>query len=351
MKKILLFCLLCFTYSNVNANTYIEKTVSGYKFKVIEYDLTSEIYDIKIVKTDDATSLDNLLKDNNAISWVNWVFFCPTDYTWCNTSKSFTDNERYIAWEKFSNHLTTWDRAVFWWNKEKVPFIYQSGKINMDDEDKIYYWLGNYPLLLNEWKNMLEYYWDVWLIDNKMKVKTTRNFVCSDENKKNIYFWLVYDVTIDELAITLKDFWCFNALNLDAGASTNFIYNNRYLVWPTKRNILDAIVIERKWLNVKEIEKVWLETTKKLVDKIIEKSKNKEILLKKLNKHIDKLNEQKTKFYTKYSTDIMETNIVWELDKVWYKIDLKDLKRLKNIYLINEINNNLKKLQDKLTTF
>lgn len=349
MKKIIIWAILLAFPWVTFANTYIEKKVWDYTFKVIQYDLSSEDYEIKVVKTDDATNLWNLLEENNAITWVNWVFFCPIDYDWCNTNKSFTDNERYIEWTKYAAFLTTWDRAVFGWTKDKKPFIYQSGKINMDNEDQIYYWLWNYPLLLSEWQNMLEYYWDAWLIDNKMRVKSTRNFICSDLDKKNIYFWLVYNATMDELAWALSDFWCYDALNLDAGLSTTFMYNWRYIVWPQKRDILDAVAIERKWLNVKEVSKV----AEKIWEILIKDSKkkarnNKEKAIMNIDKYINALEDLRKKVYEKYSTDILEQNIVWETDKVWYKIEINDLKALKLIYVINKTQEILKKAKKDL---
>jgi hypothetical protein len=56
MKKII-FLLTLIIPGITYANTFIEKIVSSYKMRVIKYDLSSEIYDIKVVKTDDATSL------------------------------------------------------------------------------------------------------------------------------------------------------------------------------------------------------------------------------------------------------------------------------------------------------
>lgn len=348
MKKFFFVFLLCIPYLTY-AKTFIEQKVNGHTFRVIEYSLSSDLYEIKIVKTDNATTLWNLLKQHNAITGINGVFFCPTDYSWCNTQKSFTDNERYIQWEKFATYLTTWDRAVFWWNKEKVPFIYQSGKINMYSEHEIYYGLGNYPLLLNEWKNMLEEYWDKGLIDTKMRAKATRNFICSDEKKEHIYFWLVYDATMEELTGALREFGCFDALNLDAGLSTAFIYNNRYLVWPQKRNILDGIAIERKWLNLKEIERIWENITKVLVQDVEKRSKNSltrtEVLI---TRYINTLENLRKNTYEKLSQDIVQRNVVWEYDTIWYKIEINNLNHLKFITLINEVYENLKILRNEI---
>lgn len=343
------WCIVCFIPYFAFANTFIEKSVWWYKIKVIEYNLSSNIYDIKVIKTDEAKSLWKLLEENNAITGVNGVFFCPVDYSWCNTTKSFTDSERYIVWEKFASYLTTWDRAVFAWTKDKKPFIFQSWKINMDDEDKIYYWLGNYPLLLSEWKNMLEYYYEAGLIFPKLTYKSTRNFVCSDKEKKNIYFWLVYQATIDELVQVLSEFWCYDALNLDAWASTAFIYNGKYLVWPQPRDILDAVVIERKWFNVMEISQISQKITKILIDKMLLHAKNnKQQFIKYVENYIQQWENIKSKIYEKYSTDIYENNFVWENEKVWYKIEMNDLKPLKMVYLFNQILYNLKLIKKEI---
>jgi hypothetical protein len=35
---------------------------------------------------------------------------------------------------------------------------------------------------------MLEHYYDVGLIDKKMRAVSTRNFICNDKEKENIYF-------------------------------------------------------------------------------------------------------------------------------------------------------------------
>lgn len=349
MMKVFILLFLLFLPSLTYGKTFIEQKVNGHTFRVIQYPISSEMYDIKVVKTSTATPLWNLLKEHNAITGINGVFFCPTDYSWCNSEQSFTDNERYIEWEKFATYLTTWDRAVFWWTQEKVPFIYQSGKINMYSEHEIYYWLGNYPLLLNEWKNMLEEYWDKGLIDTKMRVKGTRNFVCSDEKKEHIYFWLVYDATIEELTGALREFGCFDALNLDAGLSTAFVYNNRYLIWPQKRNILDGIAIERKWLNLKEIEKIWENITKILIHDIEKRSRNSLSRSDELiTRYMHALDTFRKNIYEKLSKDIMQRNIVWEYDKVGYKIEINNLNHLKLVTLVNEVYENLRKLRNEI---
>ena len=41
----------------------------------------------------DWDTLDNLIKKENWISWVNWSYFCPADYKVCNWI-NFTDRAR-----------------------------------------------------------------------------------------------------------------------------------------------------------------------------------------------------------------------------------------------------------------
>ena len=154
---------------------------------------------------------------------------------------------------------------------------------------------------------------------------------------------------MDELAWALSDFWCYDALNLDAGLSTTFMYNWRYLAWPQKRDILDAVAIERKWLNVKEVSKVAEKIWEILIKDSTKKAKNnKGKTIINIDKYIKALDELRKKAYEKYSTDILEQNIVWETDKVWYKIEINELKPLKLVLVINQTQELLKKAKKDL---
>jgi hypothetical protein len=165
-----------------------------------------------------------------------------------------------------------------------------------------------------------------------MRAVSTRNFICNDKEKENIYFWLVYGVSLDDLITVLSKFWCYDALNLDAWKSTAFIYNGRYLVWP-QRNILDGLIIERKWLNVKEINEEAKNLSQKILSKINKKSlETKLTLLENIDK---KLTNARGIIYTKYSNDIYDDN----QSIVWYKIEIENLNILKKLYTINALQN------------
>ncbi len=298
--------------------------------KVIQYDLSSKNYELKVWVSTWATNLEDLMLRNNGVTAINWVFFCPSDYAECKWT-SFTINERYVKWEKIGVYDDTGERVVYWWTEEKVPMLFQTWKINADKETDIFEGFANFPLLLKEWENMLEHYYDVGLIDQKMRAISTRNFICNDKEKKNIYFWLVYNVNLDDLINTLSSFWCYDALNLDAWKSTAFIYNGRYLTGP-QRNILDGLIIERKWIDVKAIDK----TAKKLSQTIIDtlsKWRSLEKVLSLLEEVDKRLTTARGIIYKNFSNDIYDDT--WKI--LWYKIQIEDIKMLTKIYTINAL--------------
>ena len=344
--KFLFFSIIIFISIWINtssANTYIQTNIDNHLFRVVWYPIWSQLYNIKIARSEEAISMNDLLNRNNAITWINWVFFCPSDYTSCNW-KTYTHNEVYVEWEKFWWVFWTWDRVVFWWDELENPFLYQTDKINKDRESEIYYWFWNFPLLVKEWKITTLEYWDKWLIDTKMMVKWTRNFVCSDKDNKNIYFWLVSNADIDDLAVALVKFWCYNAINLDAWFSTAFSYNWRFISGPG-RDILDWIVIESNFIKIDNLDNLSKKIAKKLISNI--PKNNLDNQLKYIDKIIEKLWIYRNNFYKNFSTDLYDDNWL----KNWYKIDVNSKSALKTIYTINKTSEYLRETKNVLKQF
>lgn len=341
IKTLLLSLSFLFSINIASASSYIEKTIDWHKIKVMKYDLNSKDFTFKIWVNPDwaATSLRTLMEKENWISAVNWVFFCPADYRECKW-KDFTINERYIDGMRYAWYDDTWDRVVFALDKNQNPFLFQTNKINPDKEADIYTWLGNFPLILKDWKNVIEHYREQWLIDKKMKASMSRNFICSDKEWKNIYFWYVYDVILDHLHSVLTEIWCYNALNLDAWASSAMIYNSRHIVWPG-RNILDSLIIERNWLDTKFLRSKannWISKVEKsLRFKTLVRQKKS---LKNLSSSITKM---RTKLYNLNSTDIYDNN--WK--KIWYEINTSSISTLKKLYFINYLDKLIYELENK----
>ncbi|MDD3302811.1 MAG: phosphodiester glycosidase family protein [Candidatus Gracilibacteria bacterium] len=340
--KLSIFIGLVSIIHGTYANTYLEETINGHKVKVIKYDLNSKDFIFKIGKNENenATSLRDLMDKENGISAVNGVYFCPSDYSECK-GKDFTINERYIDGKKYAGYDDTGDRVVFALDKNNVPFLFQTNQINTDKETEIYNGLGNFPLLLKDGKDMIEYYRDRNLIDKKMKAKMSRNFICSDKEGKNLYFGYVFDVELDFLHGILTKIGCYNALNLDAGASVAMIYNARYIVGPG-REILDGVIIERKGLNTSELR----EKTKTVIPKIekIIKFKTYSKKIEYLEKLSKTLGQARTKIYELNSIDLYDENG----NNYGYKIEISDILLLKKLYIINYLDKLIYELEKKI---
>lgn len=347
LKKLAFVILFSSLFTQFSfANNYIRTNISGYTFKVIKYDTKSKDYIFKIWARQDyqATSLRELMEENNWVSAINWVFFCPESYRECGW-KNFTKNERYVEWKKISNIQlpnteSTWDRVVFAVSDKNEAFLYQTDKINSEDEEKIYYGFSNFPLLLQNGISKYDDYVKLGLVDSKMEAKINRNFICSDESWRYIYSGYISNIKLKNVPGILLEFGCYNALNLDAGGSGAMIYNSKYIVWPS-RNILDWVIIERKNLDTKKI----IERSEKILlfleERIKDKSNQEKIeYYNTLNKGLSKI---KSSIYEENSIDLIDEES-WEI--IWYEIEIKDIKKISTLYLINyldklfyEINN------------
>jgi hypothetical protein len=341
MKKILIFMFLyTLTLSCAFANTYIEKVVLWYKFRVIKYDTKDPNFIFKIWVNPNywATDLRTLMEKNNWISAINWAYFCPADYRECGW-KDFTDNERYIQWYKIWINSTTGHRVVFAIDEKNSPFLFQTNNINSWREEQIYYWISNFPLLLRDWESKYEDYVNLGLIDSKMKTPMSRNFVCSDYTNNYIFSWYVSNITMEKLPEILLEFGCWNAINLDAWASNAMIYNWKYIIWPG-RNILDGIIIERKWLDVKAINDAANVAMGILKKRVEWKSYDEKV--KYMNEIWNILENYKQTIYDKLSLDTYDKD--WKKDG--YKITIKNVNDLTIVYLLNyliKLSDNAKK--------
>lgn len=337
LQIFLVFWIFCAQWDRLYANTFIEKKIGNATLRVIDYDISSNLYDLKVLAVwTGTTTLDQLLLQNNALTGVNGVFFCPSDYPECH-GDNFTINERYINGKKIGKYDDTGERVVFAWGKDKKPFLFQTGKINKDKEKDIFEWVANHPLLLKDGQNMLENYYDNFLIDKKMIAHKPRNFICSDKEKKHIYFWYVYTPQIDELVQILLEFWCYDAINLDAWKSASFNYNGRILAkW--ERPILDGVWIVRKWLNLEQIDS---EASKNYADFYSKYMllKTNGVRIKTLEFLSKKLDEMRIKIYDNNGTDIFDT----DNKKVGFTIQIDDEKLLKKVYFLNRIEEFIKK--------
>ena len=79
---------------------------------------------------------------------------------------------------------------------------------------------------------------------SNMYSSANRNFICSTKDLSTIYMWVVWWISIPKLADYVKEnFWCYNALALDAGASEAMVYDWNVLARSSRRKIMDAFVV------------------------------------------------------------------------------------------------------------
>lgn len=333
MKRFFLVLIIVFALFgfclDVWANNFIDRTIDGYRFRVVKYDTRSEIFDFKIWVNPDykASSLRDMMEKNNSISAINWIFFCPADYRECG-GQNFTHNERYYKWYKISEDFSTGNRVVFALDSNSKPFLFQTDRINALLEDRIYYWLSNFPLLLKDSVDTYKLYEELGMIDNKMKARMERNFVCFDKTKRYIYSGFVSAIELEKLPLLLKKLWCDSALNLDAGASSSMIYNWRQIIWPG-RDVLDSVLVELKWFDTNQVHlniKEAIEKVKKVQNKYSYEEK-----VNIVNNIRNILSKKRQEIYDKYSITTF-----WEDgQKNWYEIFLKDFSIIAFVYTYN----------------
>lgn len=253
MKKIILFALLFFPFF-ANANELFETNIDWYNIKWIKL-VRNSWYKLIVWVSEKWESLESMVTRYGWVSWVNWAYFCPADYKECWwINKTFADRiSNSYDWSATPDD--TWpERVIFALDKDQNPFLFRKAHdystwrddifitwktLNFDRKKDIFNWIGNHPLLLQDWINKI---WESGAIDSKMKAKSLKNFICSTSDWNTIYMWWVENATIYQVPEILKKLWCYNAINLDGGWSTAMMYNNKYIKWPW-RNIMDAWII------------------------------------------------------------------------------------------------------------
>ncbi len=339
MKKLCIYIWLFFPLW-VFGNTFTQIEINSHKVEYINYSTNSEIHDIQIGLSEEGSSLRKIIKDYQWVSGINGVFFCPDDYSRCNGNS--TINERFIQGKEITTYKSTGERVVFWWDSEQNPFLHQTDKINPGKRSEIYEWFANFPLLLQSGKNTLEHYYDVGLIGNKMRRKLTRHFVCSTKEWKNILFGTISEANMDDMVPVLLKIGCHNALNLDAGWSSAFIYNGRNRRWPG-REVLDGIVISRKDIDTKTIDTTVEKVFEKITKNYLKKS-NTEESISLLQSYRDAINTTQKKIYSTHQTQIYDQ--YW--DTIGYTLPSLPKNTFKKIYILNTIDAELRALIKKL---
>ena len=255
MKKILF--IISFLFLFWNAFGYRELLIENrwwLPIRVIKVVLDWQDYVVSSVANDGWDTLENLTKKVWWDASVNGVYFCPKDYGYCNWVTR-TISERIYMWNA-KDYSRFWPdtsiRAIFWFDKNWEPLLVQNNfwlhdvwyrsNVNKDKQNDLYFWLGNFPVLLDSWEDVV--IWFTNYVDKKMETAWNKSFICSTQNNETIYMWVVWWINLWKLpAFIKKNLWCRNAINLDAWASLWMVYSWLVLDRGDRRSIMDAFVV------------------------------------------------------------------------------------------------------------
>ena len=248
-----IFSFLVFSnYVSAYQELLIEKRW-WHAIRVIKVILDWEHFVVSSVANQWWETIQSLTKKVWWISSINWAFFCPKDYSNCPTTVSYY--ERIFKWDGAS-YSQFWPdtsiRWIFWFTRDWNPLFVQNkisdwdvglvSNINSDRIWDLYFWISNFPVLLIEWDDVTA--WSSNYIDSKLTWKWNRNFICSTKDWKTIYMWYIWTIGVWDMASYLKkEFWCYNALFLDAGASSAMVYSGKVLSQWSRTLITDAFVV------------------------------------------------------------------------------------------------------------
>lgn len=246
------FAIMAHNYVSAYQEILIENC-GWHPIRVIKVVLDWEHFVVSSVAGEWWETIQSLTKKVWWISSINWAFFCPKDYSNCDTTFSYY--ERIFKWD-WASYSQFWPdtsiRWIFWFTRDGSPLFVQNkisdwdvwlvSNINSERIRDLYFWISNFPVLLIEWDDVTAGATNY--IDSKLTWKWNRNFICSTKDWKTIYMWYIWTIGVWDMASYLKEnFGCYNALFLDAGASSAMVYSGKVLSQWSRKLITDAFVV------------------------------------------------------------------------------------------------------------
>jgi len=257
MKKIILsFAVVClslfgqsFAYREI-----IIQNIDKHPVRVIKVILDGQDFVVTSLASNGGDTLPNLINKVGGTAGVNGVFFCPDDYNYCGRETHSISERVFMGNGK--DYSTFWPdtsiRMVFGFDKSWVPMLAQNNLGSLQDAwlwtnttdkiDNIYFGLGNFPVFLLDGEDVMYGY--TTYLDAKMKASGNKTFICSTQDKKTVYMWVIWGINLPNMPGYLqKNFDCYNAINLDAGASLGMVYSGFILDQGSRKRIMDAFVV------------------------------------------------------------------------------------------------------------
>lgn len=198
-------------------------------------------------------SLKILIDKRRAVAGINGAYFIPRDYT---GKKDDTNTIRIMNGEAFSYSKyfpDTGSNGIFWFLSDQSPMLIQNniyGERSLHDNYnswmilEVHDGIANFPILLFSGTNLVPRYDSLWLITEKMKLKSTKSFICRTKDD-DVKMGTIEKISMLDVPLFIRKFGCVDAINLDNGWSLALYEKGKYIVGPG-RNIMDAFVIVKK---------------------------------------------------------------------------------------------------------
>ncbi len=246
MKKPLFTILTLILFFSPVYATQERLTTSSHDVIKVTLDGTHKIIVNAVQNWDQPKSVKTLMEEVWWVSAINGAFF---DAYSKNKSSDMIAITNWIKRSVYGDDL--WDtRALFWFQYDWTPLLATNATRSWDNSisnrvnsefPKIQYGLSMHVLIIN-WNNV-SYNNSEMNNDKKQWWVTTKEFICSTEDKSTIYFWKVLNVTFIWLAEYIqKTFNCYDAIQLDAWWSTAIYFEWEKIAWPW-RDVMDAFVV------------------------------------------------------------------------------------------------------------
>lgn len=244
----LLFLLLSLPFST-SAYSLITKKVDGRTVRVFHVP-HNDNYRVTGVASGSGTTLKSLMSSYGWVAGINWAYFSPRDYT----GKSDTTTTIRIMngnGFKFSQYFPdTGINGIFGFLQNGTPILIQNniyGEKTLRDNYnsgmilELESGIANFPILLASGANIVLRYNQAGLITDKMKVASTKSFICRTKDN-DIKMWTIERISMLDVPDFIRKFGCVDAINLDNWGSLAMYDKSKYTVWPG-RNIMDAFII------------------------------------------------------------------------------------------------------------
>lgn len=251
--KIILSLILIFLFPlTTSAYSLVTKVVDGHRVRIFhigQYDA----YWFVAVASNTGTTLESLVKSVGGIAGINGAYFSPRDYTGLPDS---TSTVRIMHGDGFTYSRyfpDTGVNGIFWFLGDGSPILVQNniyGEKTIRENShsgmilEVESGIANFPILLASWVNLVPRYESAGLITAKMKVKSTKSFICrtaTDEVKMGT----IEKISMLDVPDFIRQFGCIDAINLDNGGSLGLYDRGKYIVIPG-RKIMDAFVVVKK---------------------------------------------------------------------------------------------------------